>query len=127
MGGSLFPLPPRALQGNAVTTEMTRFQDPRWAHGGPTCCAGVGTWCWVYRDCACLCACVGVRARVFRPRVLGPGVRVCAVRARVPRVCTGVAAAGARPGRGSACPSLCAPARPLERSIASGQECACVG
>ncbi|XP_023113484.2 uncharacterized protein LOC109501804 isoform X2 [Felis catus] len=95
---------------------------------GPPVARGVGTCCWASRGLACPCACVGGRARVFRPRVRGPCVRVCAVRARVPRVCTGVAAAaGARPGRGSACPSLCAPARPPERSIASGQECACVG
>ncbi|XP_021114640.1 uncharacterized protein LOC110349379 isoform X3 [Heterocephalus glaber] len=64
----------------------------------------------------CLCACVGARARVLGPCVQRPCVRSCAVRARVARVCTGVAAAGARPGHGSACPSLCAPAR---RSAAS--------
>lgn len=49
-----------------------------------------------------LCVPVCVRGCVSA-RVLGP-------RARVSRVCTGVVA-GARPGRLSACPSLCAPAR----------------
>lgn len=49
-----------------------------------------------------LCVPVCVRGCV-NARVLGP-------RARVFRVCTGVAA-GARPGRLSACPALCAPVR----------------
>ncbi|XP_061274557.1 uncharacterized protein LOC133248405 isoform X1 [Bos javanicus] len=120
-GGFLFPSPHRTQEGNGVAAEVTRFQGHLLRGGGNLVQGGC-------TSPACLCACVGVRARVLKLRVRGPCVRVYAVRARVPRVCTGVAAAaGARPGRGSACPSLCAPARPPERSIASGQECACVG
>ncbi|XP_015326877.1 uncharacterized protein [Bos taurus] len=120
-GGFLFPSPHRTQEGNGVAAEVTRFQGHLLRGGGNLVQGGC-------TSPACLCACVGVRARVLKLRVRGPCVRVYAVRARVPRVCTGVAAAaGARPGRGSACPSLCAPARQPERSIASGQECACVG
>lgn len=106
--GSLFPLPPRNQKGYGVTTEARRSQGP--SDGPPV--AGVGHLTPGVQGRAY----VGVRARVFRSRVRGLCVRVCAVRARVPRVCTGLAAAGARPCRGSACPSLCAPAR---RSAAS--------
>lgn len=62
------------------------------------------------------CACVRGCVRTCAQAACVGTVRVCAVRARVPRVCSGVAAAGARPGRGSACPSLCAP---VSRSAAS--------
>lgn len=67
---------------------------------GPTCGAGVGSR-----------LCVRGGARTCAQSLCAGTGRACVVRAPVLRVCTGVAAAGARPGRGSACPSLCAPAR----------------
>lgn len=72
MGGSLCPLPYGTQEGNGVATEVRRFQGP-W---GPTCGAAVASWFWAVR------ACVGVCARVLRPRVWGPCVCV-----RCARVC----------------------------------------
>lgn len=79
---------------NRQKSPKTTFKNPCWGaaagckavHGKPTCCAG-RAWRWVYGGRACLCTCVGVRARVLESRVPGPCVRLGAVRARVRPAC----------------------------------------
>lgn len=73
MGGSLFPLPYGTQEGNGVATERGEAVPGPM---GPTCGAAGDSGFWAVR------ACVGVCARVLRPRVWGPCVCV-----RCARVC----------------------------------------
>lgn len=110
--GSCFPSF-RASRKEIESLEVTRFQGLPWAHlwrGGGHLALG--------------CACVGVRARVLKPCVRGPCVYVCSARACVPHV---HGRGGGRATRPRQCVPVALRARPPERSIASGQECACVG
>lgn len=110
--GSCFPSL-RAPRKEIESLEVTRFQGLPWAHlwrGGGHLALG--------------CACVGVRARVLKPCVRGPCVHVCSARACVPHV---HGRGGGRATRPRQCVPVALRARPPERSIASGQECACVG